>query len=231
MSEPSSGLLSVRGEARVTVAPDFGVFNGALKAVGETKAEAVQSAAAGLRQLTDTLSWLGGVPLGVDSRRRPLTWSAYSATTESEHADDQSTGKWQLTGRTVATTTVQLVVRDFDVIDRLGGALAAHDGFSVHYVHWDADPDNPAWPEVRASAIRAALAKGRDYAAAVGGSLLRIEHIADIGLLGGEGPMRAIPLSAAARSAGLPDVPSLDPVPQELVAVIDARFVAALPAL
>jgi hypothetical protein len=136
MSEPSSGLLSVRGEARVTVAPDFGVFNGALKAVGETKAEAVQSAAAGLRQLTDTLSSLGGVPLGVDSRRRPLTWSAYSATTELEHADDQSTGKWQLTGRTVATTTVQLVVRDFDVIDRLGGALAAHDGFSVHYVHW-----------------------------------------------------------------------------------------------
>jgi uncharacterized protein YggE len=189
----------------------------------------LQLAADRLRHLTNTLSSLGGVPLSVDSEKRPLTWSAYSATTEAEHETDERTGRYRHTGRTIATTTLQLVVRDLDLIDRLGSALATHDGFDIRHVHWDADPDNPSWPEVRAAAIRAAIAKGRDYAAALGGALIRIEHIADVGLLGNEATVRPMALSGRAMAAGFPDVPSLDPVPQELVAIIDASFVADLP--
>ena len=229
MSEPSGALLSVRGEARSTVAPDFGLFHGIITATGESKAEALQLAADRLRQLTGALSALGGVPLTVDSDKRPLTWSAYSATTEAEHETDERTGRYRQTGRTVATTSLQLVVRDFDLIAGLGGALAAHDGFHVRHVQWDADPDNPLWPEVRAAAVRSAIAKGRDYAAALGGALIRIDRIADVGLLGGEATGRAMAFPAVAMAAGLPEVPSLDPVPQELVAVIEARFIADLP--
>jgi hypothetical protein len=50
------------------------------------------------------------------------------------------------------------------------------------------DWDNPAWPDVRAGAIQAAIAKGHDYAAALGGSLRTVEQIADAGLLGGDHP-------------------------------------------
>ena len=231
-SETITALLSVRGEARVTVAPDFGVLNGVLRATQDTKAEALEVAAAGLSQLTSELGSLGGVPLTVGSERRPLSWSAYSATTEVEHEHHEQTGRYGPTGRVIASVALHLVVRAFDLLDRLGGVLATHEAFRVHHVAWDVDPDNPSWPEVRAAAIRAAIEKGRDYAAALDGSLNRVEHIADVGLLGGEGMTHGRASFAQARSlsvesaGGMPETPSLDPVPQELIAIIDARFIA-----
>jgi uncharacterized protein YggE len=228
MSETIAALLSVRGEARMTVAPDFGVFNGVLKATQDTKPEALEVAAAGLSRLTDDLGSLGGVAHTVESQRPALTWSAYSATTEGEYEHDE-TGRSRRTGRVIASVAVSLVVRAFDLLDRLGGVLAAHEAFNVHHVAWDVDPDNPSWPEVRAAALRAAINKGRHYAEALGGSLNRVEHIADVGLLGGEttSDTRRLPLGyQPAGSAWTPDTPSLDPVPQEMIAIIDARFVA-----
>lgn len=111
----------------------------------------------------------------------------------------------------------------------MGASLAAHEDLSVHEVSWDVDWDNPAWPQVRAAAIRAAISKGRDYAAALGGSLRTVEHIADTGLLGGaDGQSRFVTGRAvhAASMTAESDVPSLDPVPQELTATIDARLTA-----
>jgi uncharacterized protein YggE len=231
MSEPATALLSVRGEARATVAPDFGVLNGLLRATQATKPEALQVAAAELSQLTSELGSLGGVPLTVGSERSPLIWSAYSATTEVEHEHDEQTGRYGPTGRIIASVALQLVVRAFDLLHRLGDVLATHEAFSVHHVAWGVDPDNPTWPQVRAAAIRAGIDKGRDYAAALGGSLNRVEHIADVGLLGADGTTYGPTRFASARSSadsagGLPETPSLDPVPQELIAIIDARFIA-----
>ena len=234
MDEIITSLVSVRGEARVTVAPDFGVFNGVLKAAQDTKPEALRVAAAGLSQLTNDLGSLGGVAQTVESHRPPLTWSAYSATTEVEYEHDEATGRSRRTGRVIASVAVSLVVRAFDLLDRLGGVLAAHEAFSVHHVAWDVDPDNSSWPEVRAAAVRAAVDKGRHYAAALGGSLQRVEHIADAGLLGGEATFGRAATAlgfSAARSGVVPETPSLDPVPQELIAIIDARFIANVAAL
>ena len=92
------------------------------------------------------------------------------------------------------------------------------------------DWDNPAWPGVRAAAVQAAIAKGRDYAAALGVSLRGVEQIADAGLLGGNTQPgftghRAM-ARAASRGGEEPDAPSLDPVPQELAAIVEARFTA-----
>jgi uncharacterized protein len=39
------------------------------------------------------------------------------------------------------------------------------------------DWDNPGWHDVRAAAIEAAIAKGRDYATALGGQLRTVEHM------------------------------------------------------
>jgi uncharacterized protein len=234
MSENLTALVSVRGEARATVAPDFGVFNGVLRATQDTKPEALRVAAAGLSQLTDELGSLGGVPHTAESQRPPLTWSAYSVTTEVEYEHDEATGRSRRTGRVIASVAVSLVVRAFDLLDRLGGVLAAHEAFSVHHVGWDVDPDNPSWPEVRAAAIRGAIDKGRHYAAALGGSLNRVEHIADAGLLGGETTFGRTGTDlgfSGARSGMVPETPSLDPVPQELIAIIDARFIANVAAL
>ena len=121
-----------------------------------------------------------------------------------------------------------LTVRELDTLDELTALLAGHDRLRVDEVQWGVDPDNPAWPVVRADAIRAAIRKGRDYAAALGGSLQSVEHLADAGLLGGtDQPYGGawVHQSGMARS-GSRGVPSLDPVPQTLTATIEARFVA-----
>jgi uncharacterized protein YggE len=219
----------------MTVAADSATLNGALHTTQDTKPAAVEAAAGALRELITELSSLGGVPLTVESRNQPLTWSAYSATTESEHENDEH-GRYHLTGRVIASVAVQILVREFGLLDRLSAILARQEALTVHHVAWAVDPDNRSWPRVRADAIQAAIDKGRDYATALGGSLSRVEHIADVGLLGGE----AVPLGGVAgrsyrensfNPGGLPDTPSLDPVPQELIAVIDARFLAEVAAL
>ncbi len=231
MSDPTGPFLSVRGDARQTVAPDYVILAGAIELSRGSKAEAVRAAASGLDRLTADLAALGGVALGVDTERRPLTWSAQSATTRVERDHNKKTGRYEPTGQVTATVTVLIAVRAFDTLDALGAVLAGHETLNVHEVGWHVDWDNPAWPQVRAAAIRAAIRKGRDYAAALGGSLHNVEHIADAGLLGGgdstqyrfTGRALAMPASSG---GGEPDTPSLDPVPQELTAVIEARFTA-----
>src|SRR5262249_36569274 len=140
------------------------------------------------------------------------------------------TGRHQPTGQVTAVVAVVITVRDFGLLDALGAVLAAHEAVNVYDVAWQVDWDNPAWPDVRAAAIQAAIRKGSDYATALGGSLRTVEHIADVGLLGGDGARPRFtgisPMRAAAAAGGESDAPSLDPVPQELVAVIEARFTA-----
>ena len=230
MSDPAGLLLSVRGEARRMVPPDCAVVTAGIECQRGSKAEAVRAAAAELDSLTADLAAQGGVALDAGTGRRPLTWSAQSATTHAERAYDERTGRHQLTGQVTATVAVVITVRAFGLLDALGAVLAAHEAVSVHHVDWQVDWDNPAWPDVRAAAVQAAIRKARDYATALGGSLRSVEHVADAGLLGGDGGQyrfTAVPMArAAAAAGGEPDAPSLDPVPQELVAVIEARFTA-----
>jgi uncharacterized protein len=113
-------------------------------------------------------------------------------------------------------------------LDDLSGVLAAHPSLNVHGVMWHVDWDNPAWPQVRAAAIGAAIGKARDYAAALGATLHHVEHIADAELLGGDTapyqPVRALAKAFGGGSGDQPGTPALTPVPQELIATIEARF-------
>lgn len=228
MSDPGV-LVSVRGEARRTVPPDSVAIAGTVASTRGSKAEAARAAASALADLTADLAALGGIALGVDTARRPLTWSAHSASTREELAHDKQTGQHGPTGRVVATVALMITVRDFDLLDELGGRVIAHEAISAHEVSWRVDWDNPGWQDVRAATIQAAIGKGRDYAAALGGRLSTVEHIADPGLIGGGDGQHWV--SSGARSAGFSsrgsetaDAPALDPVPQELTALIEARF-------
>ncbi|MDX6258310.1 MAG: hypothetical protein QOJ11_4644 [Frankiales bacterium] len=96
----------------------------------------------------------------------------------------------------------------------------------MHQVLWLVDVDNSAWAAVRAGAIRAAMRKGRDYAAALGGSIDQVQHIADAGLLGGADHDSPTGGWLASRAFAQDSTPAMDPVPQLLSATIEARFVA-----
>ena len=213
------------------VPPDYALVAATIASSQGSKAEAVRAAATGLDSLTADLAARGGVALDAGTGRRPLTWSAQSVTTYAERAHDETTGQYQPTGRVTAAVAVMIAVRAFDLLNELGAVLAVHDAVTVHEVTWHVDWDNPAWQGVRAAAVQAAIRKGRDYAAALGGSLRSVEHIADAGLLGGERSQPA-PASRSALARAVSqgnegsEAPSLGPVPQELTAIIEARFIA-----
>jgi len=227
MNSGGSPLLSVRAEARQLVAPDYAVVDGLIEHTTGSKVEAVRSVTDSLDRLTADLAALGAVPFDEGAGRRPLTWSAHSAATREELYHDRETMRMERSGQVTATVALRVIIRDLDALDDLSGVLAAYPSLNVHGVMWHVDWDNPAWPQVRAAAIGAAIGKARDYAAALGATLHHVEHIADAGLLGGDTapyqPVRAL-AKAFGGSGDQPGTPALTPVPQELIATIEARF-------
>lgn len=122
-------------------------------------------------------------------------------------------------------------VRDFSLLAGVARTVTGRDSVEVHSVSWSVDEDNAHWALVRADAIRVLL-KGQDYAAALGGTVVSVDHVADAGLLGGDNHGRMSSNFAMASSGGGGEM-SLTPVPQTLSATIEARFtsvVSALPA-
>jgi uncharacterized protein YggE len=227
MNGGGSPSLSVRAEARQLVAPDYAVVDGLIEHTAQSKVGAVRSVTVSLDRLTADLAALGAVPFDEGAGRRPLTWSAYSSATREELYHDTETRRMERSGLVIATVALRVTVRDLGRLDDLSGVLAALPGLNVHGVMWHVDWDNPAWPQVRAAAISAAIGKAGDYAAALGARLRQVEHIADAGLLGGDtAPYHTVRSLAYAASGGgdQPGTPALTPVPQELIATIEARF-------
>jgi uncharacterized protein YggE len=223
-------VLSVRGEAQRTVAPDQVSIFCAIASVASSKSVAMAEAARALSGATGRLAAAGGVALTVDTARAPLTWSTQSIHTYPEHAHNHMTGEHAATGRHHASASLLVAVRDFALLPEVEVILTGHDAVELHSVQWLVDHDNPAWGSVRADAIQAALLKGRDYAAALGGSIISVDHVADAGLLGGDTPSFGARGAARAMSlaSGEAESASLDPVPQVLFAVIEARLTATV---
>jgi uncharacterized protein len=227
-------IISVRGEASTVVDPDLAVLHCTLRTSASDKASALTSAASHLRSVEAGLAGLGGVAATGDTDRVPLSWTASSAGTHEETYYDRHTEENRPTGQTVAAVSLKVRVRALELLPEVGAALAHHQSVHVGYVGWFVDEDNPAWPRVRADAIRAALQRARDYAAALGGTVARVEQVADAGLLSAGGDQRTGAYRSAkamAVAGGDHETPQLDPEPQQLSAVIDARVVAAVPEL
>ena len=225
-------VLTVRGEATRRVTPDTAVLTGSIVRTESSKAEALAAVAAAQGRLTGELAGLGAVPLTPETENEALTWSAYSASTQPETQYNTRTSRHEESGRVIATVRVMLAARDLSRLKDLSSAIAHHEEFHLHQVSWQVDDGNPGWTAVRRDAIHAAVRKARDYADALGASVTSVEQVADTGLLedrpsvdmvAGSAPM-ALASRAALGPEDAPDAPSLDPIPQELWAVVEARF-------
>jgi hypothetical protein len=222
-------VLSVRGDAAASVAPDEAGLSCQIRTHAPDKATALGDARSALEAVVTDLTQLGGRMSAADGPRVPLAWVTSSVSSYPETRWDERAGEERGTGRVIALVDLAIRVRDFTLLDRLGDTLAGHDTFHVNHTEWTVDDNNPAWPTVRAAAIAAALQKGRDYAAALGGSLTSIDQIADAGLLGGDGRAELVPASMALSARGSSvGAPSLTPVPQRITAVIEARMSASI---
>jgi uncharacterized protein YggE len=224
-------LISVRGEGRRIVPADQATIFLTVVATGDTKRASSSDVARALAAVTAQLAELGGESLTALTTRAPLTWSTQSIQTTEEHSFDKSSGAHAPTGRHRASAGLLVNVRDFGLLGQVQAVVTERDMLNVDSVQWSVDEDNPAWAHVRADAIRAALHKGQDYASALGGSVVSVEHIADAGLLGGDawGRMaRPADKALSVSLGGVSDTASLDPVPQVLGATIEARLMATV---
>jgi hypothetical protein len=214
MTDQAGLVLSVRGEATLTVSADSVLLSSAISPSRGSKPDALAEASAALQRLTTDLTSLGAVALTVGTEHNALAWLARSATTWAEQQHNQSTGLSERTGRVTATVNMQIAVRDFDLLEVLGAHLSTHEDLHIHGVSWEVDADNPGWAHVRAAAL--------------GVSLVEVLQVADAGLLDGSTGQRGAGqalASALFRGGSSPsDTPSLDPEPQELTATIDARL-------
>ena len=220
--------LSVRGEAQRTTAPDEARVFSTVSATADSKGEATSQVQEALAGVLASLDRLGGRLLTPESARAALTWSAQSMRTQQEFAHDKVIGE-----RQQSSVTLLVTIRDLALLEGVLATMTSRGAVEVHSVSWSVDEDNSEWALVRADAIRAALLKGKDYAAALGGVITTADPVADAGLLGGDGggwvtQSRAVAFGTS-RSGG--DDISLDPVPQILSATIEARFTAAVSAL
>ena len=219
--------VSVRGEATRTVAPDQAVLQATIRVRRDTKAAALSDAAHSLDGVTASLEGLGAVPLTPETRRSPMTYWVHTAETYRDRELDKATGR-QGPVQVLAAVGVNVAVRDLGRLTDVDSALAAVADLDVNWVRWEVDGENPAWRQVRAEAIEAAMVRGRDYAAALGATVLRVDQIADAGLLGG----RDAPAMGAVRPmayGAAPDTLTLTAVPQELTAAVEARLIATAP--
>ena len=205
-----------------------------LRAAADSKTAAIADLQAVLPRVLGDLGRLGGVVLTADTMRAGLTWSTHSIRTNEEYDHNRRTGEHGPTGRHLASVSMLITVRDFALLAEVSRAVTSRDVIEVESVSWTVDDDNSAWAVVRADAINAALRKGQDYAAALGGTVTSVDHVADAGLLGGDSANRRVRAAAAelqmsvsSESGGGDDL-SLDPVPQVLSATIEARFTATV---
>lgn len=222
-------VVSVRGEAVAAVDPDMASVHLGLTVTAGSKSEASVEAGKLLESVVSSLAALGGKARTAETDKDPLTWATTSVRSHPEFNHNREMGPVGPTGRTVAAAQFEVRVRDFGLLPSLQAVLDAHPSLETYSVDWHVDPGNPAWRLVRADAIRDAIARGQDYANALGGELDRIEQLADTGLLAGADrlPGRTQLSAAGGMRPGTPQPPPLDPLPQVLSAVVEARFIAA----
>lgn len=209
--------------------PDLAVILLRVWAVGAEKSGALDALAGVHDELLHALAGLGAAPFTNDAERAALTYWSQPAETFAQRKR-VGPGRSRPTGQIIAHLFTTLRLRDFTLLDTLEALVVEAANVRRRLVQWFVDRDNPEWRQVRAEAIRDAIGNGRDYAAALGGSLVSVDHLADVGLLGGDGGWRQRGLMPAVQLAGQgsPRRPGFHPQPIELEAVIEARLTASI---
>ena len=135
----------------------------------------------------------------------------------------------------VGAVRTLVTVSDFTVLGDLVVRVGDEEMTSVDGPWWSLRTDSPVYTRARQEAVRDALTRAREYAAAVGSRLTGLRELADTGLTAGPrhdmasfGAMAPAPAGVA---AGGPPPLDLDPATQHVSAQVEARFTATPPAL
>ena len=130
-------------------------------------------------------------------------------------------------GEPVASVTSRLILGRLDAVGDLVVALGRLDDVEVEGPVWRLRPDSPAVELARLDAVRDAVRRGRQYAAAFGAELTALLEVSDTGLSGG-GFRVAAAVASMARFEAEPRI-DLAPARQEVHGAVEVRFAMSQP--
>ena len=212
--------LAVRGEAVLEVDPEIARIEVSVAAVDRDRAK--------------TLKLLNERAVAIDKVLASFPDAIEKTETSGIRISPQLTGRAGVTRRraTTAPSTRRSRSTGFDRLGELMAQLADQEQTEVGGPWWELRPGSPVYAQVRVAAVKDAVRRARDYAAALGSDLTGLLELADVRLLSdsrGQGEAlvahSAAPLPHRVRATA-PEEFSMDLIPAKQVvrATVEARF-------
>ncbi|HYN95994.1 MAG TPA: SIMPL domain-containing protein [Pilimelia sp.] len=210
--------IAVRGEAALEMPPELARFT-------VTVAARDKDRAAALSRLTGRTAAIRAVLDGYAAAVERRETGAVQVRPELRRSGERVAAY-------AASLTTVVTVTDFTVLGELLLRLADEDQTSVYGPSWELRRDSPVHREARRAAVADAVVRAREYAEAVGATLVRLITLTDAGMSGGQ-PVHLAYSGMALRdkAGGGPDF-DLEPQQQTVHASVEMRFAIteALPA-
>jgi uncharacterized protein YggE len=131
-------------------------------------------------------------------------------------------------GDPVASVTTRVTVARFDALGSLVAELGLLDQVTVSGPSWRVRPDSPAYEAARLAAVRDAMHRARQYAAAFGAELTALLEVRDPGLSSGAFELAGAPAPMGGSGDGEFSL-DLTPGRQQVHGAVEVRFVMSRP--
>ncbi len=222
----AQAMVSVRGEAVLEVEPELATIWVAVTAQDSERTTVVA-------RLNDRMAAVRQVLDGFGAAVDQVETSAIHVGPRWK----QGRGNERIVGYSGTVRTMITLVQ-FERLGELIAQLSAVELAEVNGPSWSLRPGSLAPGAARIRAVRDAVVRAREYAAALGSELGELIELADVGLSAGSPAPRAMAMSFSGRAlamgrAGGDDELTFDiePVPQTVVANVEARFAITSPDL
>ena len=211
MSSAPIPQVVVRGEARLLVDPEIADLGVTVTGRARDRQAALERCRARQAELAAVLATADGL----ESEETTGVWVH----------DEPADGGPPLA---VASVHTRLVVGRLDTIGALVGALGRLDDVAVSGPTWRLRPDGPHVEAARLAAVRDAVHRARQYAAAFGAERTALLEVRDAGLAGGG--LRVAAEAAAMAPFGASEFQlDLTPARQEVHGAVEVRFAMSPP--
>jgi len=219
-------LLAVRGEAVLEVDPEIARIEVSVAAVDSDRAKTLQLLSEQAAAVDKVLASFRDAVQKADSSGMRV-----SPQLGARAARERASGYHGAVHHAITVT-------GFDCLGELMAQLADQEQTEVGGPWWELRPGSPVYARVRVAAVRDAVRRARDYAAALGSELAGLVELADARLLSDSRGQPDAVAQATGRlphrvRAAAPEEFSVDLVPARQVvrATVEARFTIAKPDL
>lgn len=203
----------VRGEAMLLVDPEIAELGVTVTGRARDRQSALERCRAHQDEVAAVVTAAGDAVEAVETTR------------VSVHREVRN-GRWD--GDPVASLHTRLTVGRLDAVGDLVVALGRLDEVTVAGPWWQLRPESAAVEQARLAAVRDAVHRARQYAAAFGSELTALLEISDAGLSGGRLEVAGA-VGAMGTFGGSELSLDLTPARQEVHGVVEVRFAMSTP--